>query len=45
MRLRAFLTDVLPDLKFAQLGDEPRAQRNTEKQRGQAGKRSAERGV
>ena len=45
MRFRAFLTDILPDLKFAQLGDEPRPQRNAKKQRRQAGKRRAERGV
>ena len=45
MRFRAFLTDVLPDLKFAQLGYEPWSQRNAEKQRRKAGERSAERGV
>ena len=45
MRLRALFADVLPDLKLAQLVDQPRAERDAEEQRRQAGERGAEGGV
>ena len=45
VRFRTFLADVLADLKLAQLGDQPRTQRDAQEQRRQAGKRRAKRGV
>ena len=44
-RFRPVFADVLADLKFAQLGDEPRAQRQAQKQRGQRRERGAKRRV
>ncbi len=40
-----FFADVLPDLKFAQLVDQPRPQRDAQEQRRQAGECRAEGGV
>src|ERR1017187_5900013 len=39
--LWAILADVLADLKFAQLADQPGSQKDTEEERRQAGKQSA----
>src|SRR5258708_5291780 len=41
MRLRAFLTDVLADLEFAQLIDQPRPEDDAEKRRGRGGEGGA----
>ena len=43
--LRAFLADVLADLKLAQLADQPRPQRDAQEQRREAGESRAERDV
>src|ERR1700683_5191296 len=45
MRFRPILANVLPDLKLAQLGDQPRSQRQTQKERRYRGKGGAKRGV
>ncbi len=41
VRLGSFFANVLADLELAQLGDQPRSQRDAEKQRGQAGEGGA----
>ncbi len=45
VRLRPVFPDVLADLKFAQLGDQPRPQRQAQEQRRQCRERGAKRGV